>query len=321
MLNLCRRNGISRTTGCCCAYAAQVAGMKRRHLTGKPQRFGLPNEASDGMPMIDGNLLSFEFRQTVGNTAMNFWRKGKLAIARTLKLDLTHPQVHYARFLVECLDGVSRWLDVGCGRQVIPPDKMSLEEQRACFGKVRFLVGIDVDQAILQHPLLKARVIGLCGALPFAANSFDLVTANMVVEHIRDPAAFLADIYRVLRPSGRLIFHTPNSLYYLVRMARVTPEFLKRKLVWILERRRDEDIFKTYYALNTLGSVAHFAKAVGFEVETLRVVGGDGSFGGLGPLGWAECIPLKAVAVIKHGEFNSNLIGSLRKPGGTAACV
>jgi SAM-dependent methyltransferase len=245
---------------------------------------------------------------------MNFWRKGKLAIARTLRLDVTHPQAHYARFLVERLDGVSRWLDVGCGRQVVPPDKMSLEEQRACFGKVPFLVGIDVDQAILQHPLLKARVIGLCGALPFAADSFDLVTANMVVEHIQDPSTFLADIYRVLRPSGRFIFHTPNSLYYLVCIARVTPEFLKRKLVWILEGRRDEDIFKTYYALNTPQRVAHLAKAVGFEVETLRVEGGDGSFGGLGPLGWAECLLLKALAVVQHGQFNSNLIVSLRKP-------
>ena len=214
-------------------------------------------------PTICGSLFSFEFRHKVENTAMNFWRKGKLAIARTLRLDVTHPQAHYARFLVERLDGVSRWLDVGCGRQVVPPDKMSLEEQRACFGKVPFLVGIDVDQAILQHPLLKARVIGLCGALPFAADSFDLVTANMVVEHIQDPSTFLADIYRVLRPSGRFIFHTPNSLYYLVCIARVTPEFLKRKLVWILEGRRDEDIFKTYYALNTPQRVAHLAKLSG----------------------------------------------------------
>ena len=265
-------------------------------------------------PTICRSLFSFEFRHKVENTAMNFWRKGKLAIARTLRLDVTHPQAHYARFLVERLDGVSRWLDVGCGRQVVPPDKMSLEEQRACFGKVPFLVGIDVDQAILQHPLLKARVIGLCGALPFAADSFDLVTANMVVEHIQDPSTFLADIYRVLRPSGRFIFHTPNSLYYLVCIARVTPEFLKRKLVWILEGRRDEDIFKTYYALNTPQRVAHLAKAVGFEVETLRVEGGDGSFGGLGPLGWAECLLLKALAVVQHGQFNSNLIVSLRKP-------
>jgi hypothetical protein len=56
------------------------------------------------------------------------------------------------------------------------------------------------------------------------------------------------------------------------------------------------------------------AKAVGFEVETLRVEGGDGFFGGLGPLGWAECLLLKALAVVQHGQFNSNLIVSLRKP-------
>ncbi len=245
---------------------------------------------------------------------MNFWRKGKLAIARTMDLDLTHPQVHYARFLADRLGGVSRWLDVGCGRQLVPPDKMSLDQQRTCFGQVPFLVGVDIDQAILEHPLLSSRVIGLCGTLPFASETFDLVTANMVLEHVQDPAAFLADIYRVLRPNGRFIFHTPSARYYLVALARLTPESVKHKLIWILERRRDEDIFRTYYRLNTPAAIARFAKTSGFEVDALVVKGGDGAFGALGPVGWVECGVLKLLSVVADGRFNSNLIVSLRKP-------
>ncbi len=259
--------------------------------------------------------------RVVGKRTVNFWRKGKLAIARAMNLDLTHPQTRYARFLADHVQGVSQWLDVGCGRQIIPPDKMSLPDQQACFGKVKFLVGLDVDQAILDHPLLSARVIGLCGNLPFSAESFDLVTANMVVEHVTDPVDFLSDIFRVLRPGGRFIFHTPNSRYYLVRLARLTPNSLKRRIIWKLEQRRDEDIFETHYTLNTPDLVAAAARNTGFEVETLNVVGGDGSFGSLGPLGWVECLALKTVAVVRGGQLNSNLIVSLRKPAASATRV
>jgi SAM-dependent methyltransferase len=276
-----------------------------------------------GVKLLNGSpqirvKARFESREGRGDarrkSTVNFWRKGKLGIARAMNLDLTHPQTRYARFLAEHVQGVSQWLDVGCGRQIIPPDKMSVEEQRDRFGKVRFLVGIDVDQAILEHPLLSARVIGLCGNLPFAAGTFDLVTANMVVEHVTDPVSFLSDIYRVLRPGGRFIFHTPNSLYYLVGLARLTPEAVKRKVIWGLEQRRDEDIFETHYTLNTPRKVTDAAKTAGFEVEALKVVGGDGSFGPLGPLGWAECVVLKTLSVVKEGQLNSNLIVSLRKP-------
>ena len=45
----------------------------------------------------------------------------------------------------------------------------------------------------------------------FASASFDCVICTEVLEHTRDPAAVLAEIARVLKPSGRAVITVPND--------------------------------------------------------------------------------------------------------------
>jgi SAM-dependent methyltransferase len=244
------------------------------------------------------------------------WERGRAAIARALRLDLTHAQEHYARALAAALPAGGRWLDLGCGRQIVPQFAMGLDAQRALVARASLMIGLDVDSAIGQHPLLHGRVMGLGETLPFAARSFDLVTANVVVEHVADPKRFLGEIRRVLRPGGRFLFHTPNYTYYLTLIASVVPDAIKQRIVWMLERRNAADVFPTHYRMNTMKQVRALATACGFEVESLRVAGSVGSFGMMGPLGWLECIPLKLAASVAGGRWNSSLIASLRRPAG-----
>lgn len=49
--------------------------------------------------------------------------------------------------------------------------------------------------------------------LPFADNTFDQVICLMVLEHVKEPNMLLAEIHRVLVPSGQLILSVPNELY------------------------------------------------------------------------------------------------------------
>ena len=51
---------------------------------------------------------------------------------------------------------------------------------------------------------------GSATALPFADNSFDVLTAWDVLEHLPDPARALEEFHRVLRPGGVLAASTPN---------------------------------------------------------------------------------------------------------------
>jgi hypothetical protein len=56
---------------------------------------------------------------------------------------------------------------------------------------------------------------------------------------------------RVVRPGGRVIFHTPNELGYTTLLALVTPEFAKERLVQLFEGRPKEDRFRTYYRVDS----------------------------------------------------------------------
>lgn len=241
------------------------------------------------------------------------WAKSKAAIARAIDLDLTHPQVWYGRTLQRYVYRGVRWLDVGCGYQILPFWAMSEDAQRELVSAVGMLAGVDVDERIKDHPLLTYRVEALGGGLPFRDGTFDLVTANMVVEHIEKPEEFLADMYRVLRPGGRFIFHTPNILFWLTFIAYLTPEAIKKPIIWKLEQRRAEDVFPTRYTMNTAWRIERLAAAAGFEVEELNMIGSNRIFDRLGPAGWVECLVQKGMATVMGGRLNSNMIAVLRR--------
>jgi len=241
------------------------------------------------------------------------WVKGKAAIASAIHLDLTHPQVLYGRTLQRYVLPEIKWLDVGCGYQILPFWAMSEEAQRELVRPVAMLAGVDVDERIKDHPLLTCRLKGLGGALPFRAQTFDLVTANMVVEHIEEPERFLSDVHRVLRPGGRFLFHTPNLLFWLTFLAHLTPDAVKKPIIWKLEQRQAEDVFPTRYKINTPWRIARLAKSAGFEVEELNMAGSNRIFDRLGPVGWAECFVQKAMSVVLGGRLNSNIIAVLKR--------
>ena len=48
-------------------------------------------------------------------------------------------------------------------------------------------------------------------ALPLASGSMDLVHSNQVIEHVNDVDAFVAEVFRVLRPGGWAVISTENG--------------------------------------------------------------------------------------------------------------
>jgi len=241
------------------------------------------------------------------------WRTGKHAIARAIHLDLTHHQEHYAAALKRYVRSGDRWLDIGCGHDVVPAWAMPVESQERLVRSTAFLVGLDLDEGILRHPHLTYRIWGDAEALPFRDESFDLVTANMVVEHIADPRKLLLNVGRVLRPGGRFLFVTPNVLCPYLSVARMVPDSVKRPLVRFLEKRSDEDIFPTHYRMNRADVIACYAEETGFAAEELSLVGSCGQLDRMGPLSWLECFLLKGMASSFRGKFQPDIIAVLKR--------
>ncbi|MDQ6998972.1 MAG: class I SAM-dependent methyltransferase [Mariprofundus sp.] len=63
------------------------------------------------------------------------------------------------------------------------------------------------------------------GVLPYADNSFDLVTFTEVAEHLENYRAIVREVHRILKPGGVIVLTTPNILNMKSRMRFLTNGF------------------------------------------------------------------------------------------------
>lgn len=118
---------------------------------------------------------------------------------------------------VLALEARDRFLDVGCA---------SGAAVRAAAARVRRAVGVDLAPAMIERAQALAEglagvefLVGDAEALPFPARSFDALLCSSSFHHYPDPARALAELARVLAPSGRLALADPSADLLLVRVA------------------------------------------------------------------------------------------------------
>lgn len=225
-------------------------------------------------------------------------------------------QAPYFETLEEFLFAAPVWLDVGCGRDLFPkwfhPRRLARVSESVARAKT--VVGLDYDFASLRDSQLACRICGDAAALPFAEGCFDLVTANMVVEHLDAPVAWLREIGRVLKPGGVFVFHTPNVLSPLVAVSAMTPNWLKKRVVRLVEGRAEQDIFPTRYRLNTPARIRSCAREAGLAVEQLRTVCTAPITHFLGPLVIPELFVIRLMMTRPLAFARPVIIAVLKKP-------
>ncbi len=89
-----------------------------------------------------------------------------------------------------------RLLDVGCGQRPYAAWLPAIEQY----------VGIDITPQSGTP-----NICGLAFALPFGDHSFDTVLCTQTLEHVEEPQLAIAEMARVLRPSGFLILSAPQT--------------------------------------------------------------------------------------------------------------
>lgn len=229
---------------------------------------------------------------------------------------LQNSQYAYKEALqAHCQPGIA-WLDLGCGRRLLP-DWMptSQRDEAELLRRPRLFVGIDADiPGLKTNGTSRHLIAGDIEILPFKDETFDLATANMVMEHVRSPEKLLREVRRVLRPGGEFLFHTPNLWGYTIIVARLLPQRVKMWLIRRLEGRGAGDIFSTFYRLNTVPLIKALAFQHGMQVLESSLIESSPETAVLGPLAIFELLLIRALRTHLLSRFRTNLVIVLMKP-------
>lgn len=215
-----------------------------------------------------------------------WWIRVSWRIQKVVAPALRSSQSRFYEAVLSFLNGRPVWLDVGGGRDLVPrwlPPK-ELARIMAAAARAKAIIAIDYDAESLRDNNLERRVRGDVAVLPFASASFDLITANMVVEHLSEPEAALREIARVLKPSGAFVFHTSNVVSPIVALSALIPSGLKKWLIYFFEGRKEQDVFPTFYTLNTVGRIRRHAANCGLTVRSVATVWTSPATQRFGPL-------------------------------------
>ncbi|MBI5116961.1 class I SAM-dependent methyltransferase [Candidatus Poribacteria bacterium] len=236
-----------------------------------------------------------------------YWKLEKLLVP-----NLRHSQDVYLKFLQTRVRPNSVWLDVGCGHHVLPV--WNSTEENAIVRSCRMVVGVDRDLGSLEnHKSISFRAVGDISNLPFRNGVIDLVTANMVVEHLQKPERQFEEINRVLRGDGVFLMHTMNALGYTTLFSRIIPWPLKKILAGIIEGRLEKDIFPTYYKTNSERRIRIIAAQTNFMVARLEMIVSSAKSVLLPPIVVLELLWLRLLMMRFMRPFRTNIIAVLRK--------
>jgi 2-polyprenyl-3-methyl-5-hydroxy-6-metoxy-1,4-benzoquinol methylase len=138
-------------------------------------------------------------------------------------LDVEHRYTKSHRLVREALPDLAgkRILDLGCSRGLM------LERFRRYEGAE--LVGAELDPEV--RPDAEARGIHvdefqinvfdggqITARLPYDDDSFDVIIAAEIIEHIVDTEGFVSELRRIVSPGGVVFISTPNILWWKYRL-------------------------------------------------------------------------------------------------------
>lgn len=180
------------------------------------------------------------------------------------------------------------------------------------------LDGLDIDKDCRSNDALRKAYVYDGGAWPMEDESYDVVVANYVLEHVERPTKLLAELRRVLRPGGVFLFRAPNRYHYVSLVSRLTPQWFHERFANKLRNLSDEshDPYPTFYRMNSAGALRRLFAADGFEQVEMRSIEKEPCYGMssrflfLAFMSYERLVNSTAVLA----PLRSNILGAFRKP-------
>ena len=136
-------------------------------------------------------------------------------------------------------------LDAGCGHQSLVP-----QGDHVPFS----LIGFDmVWEDVRQNQSVNLGLVSDINYVPLRSESVDIVSCNMVLEHLREPDKVFRELSRVLRKGGHLIVMTPSIFNIVTIVNGLIPNRFHPKIAYFLTGVHESDTFPTYYRANSIG--------------------------------------------------------------------
>lgn len=169
-------------------------------------------------------------------TGYRFWRPLDIAGDEQLYKMLSHAWPHYYR--------TERWeykqpettiLEIGSGRGYF---LQSMES------RCEAALGLELNTATLSNKITSfpVRAITIEELARESPGSFDVVLAFQVLEHVVDPATFLASAMRCLKPKGYLLLSTPN-FSHRTYVSRKMPS-ISLRTIWATSMRQPTEALR-----------------------------------------------------------------------------
>jgi ubiquinone/menaquinone biosynthesis C-methylase UbiE len=205
------------------------------------------------------------------------------------KLVAEHEQHFYLRMIQRYFRPGIRWLDAGCGHSLVPKWVRGAKEiEHQFLTQAELVIGVDKDPWSLAAPAEIQRFACDLERLAFPGSTFDLITCNMVVEHLSRPDVAFQEFFRVLKSDGTVIILTPNLYHWANLVSRLTPYWFHRTMLRTLWGADTNDVFPTKYRCNTEKVLRKTLLSAGFSQVTAHLVPGRPRLVRFGPLVYIE---------------------------------
>jgi 2-polyprenyl-3-methyl-5-hydroxy-6-metoxy-1,4-benzoquinol methylase len=178
------------------------------------------------------------------------------------KFGYVTPDDRYEETVAGLVANDTEWLDVGGGSTLFPRNP---KLGQILAGRCTRLVAVDPSDNVTENELAHERHQCFLEEFQSEPARFTLATARMVVEHVTNPASFVAKLGQLVKPGGDVVIYTVSRWAPMTILSGCTPMGIHHFAKRVLWKTEEKDTFPVAYLMNTRDALNRLFTAAGFH--------------------------------------------------------